>query len=126
MQRSKKKKRRYKQTGGGTFHLNTGKIVKPQEEFKAYPHEIPKAFRDTIVCLEEEGDEDEGFESVSEYALEPVDEPEQKESADEVEYKIEPKSPGWYNVIEVHSGKALNDKSLRKDEAEKLIEKLKE
>ncbi len=126
MQRNKKKKKMYKQTGGGTFHLKTGKIIKPQEEFPAYPHEIPDAFRDTIVCLEEEDDdEDEGFESVSEYALEPVDEPEKKEEGED-EYELKHKSAGWYDVIEVHSGKALNDKSLREEEAKELLKKLEE
>jgi len=40
---------RWVKNGGGTFRLRSGKIVKPNEIFSAPEYEIPVAFRDNIV-----------------------------------------------------------------------------
>lgn len=39
----------------------------------------------------------------------------------EAEFKIQLTSHGWYNVIDVSTGEPINDKALRKDEAEELL-----
>jgi hypothetical protein len=37
---------------GGTFRLNKNQIIKPGQVFKAFPEEIPKAFRDVITSMD--------------------------------------------------------------------------
>ncbi len=41
----------WRKTGGGSLRFN-GKIIKPNEKFRARPDQIPKGFRDVIIPLE--------------------------------------------------------------------------
>lgn len=41
----------WQKKGGGSFTLANGKTIKPGGQFQAYDHEIPKAFRDTVVLI---------------------------------------------------------------------------
>lgn len=98
----------WRKTGGGSFRGLKGRIIKPNEKFQAYEHEIPKSFRDVIIPLQ-------SLPSKAPVApikvIEPV-------------YAIEKRgSSGWYNVVDAQ-GKALNEKALKKEVAEKLVKDL--
>lgn len=100
--------KRFKKIGGGSFETYSGKIVKPNEIFKADPDDIPKAFRDIVVEVDPD----------------PNPQPEPKTEEIEVhEYTKEPKSKGWYDVVD-SNGKVMNEKSLRDAEADELIKNL--
>lgn len=92
---------------GGTFRMREGKkIVKPNEVFDAFPHEIPQAFRDCIK---------------------PVD-AQEPSKADIIQvvsssYEIKSKGPGLYNVVD-GQGKVINEKGLSVQAAKELLETL--
>ncbi len=96
---------KWKKIGGGTFRMASGKIIKPNQEFMAVPEEIPEAFRDVIRPLE--------------YVPEPVE----VSATTPQTYEIVHRSYGWYNIID-SQGKKVNEKSLRKAEAEAMVEQL--
>ena len=112
MERTANVKVRWKKLGGGSFHMtdSNGKqrIIKPGQTFSAYPHEIPQAFRDVVVALE----------SLPEHKPPPP-----IKAVDSV-YKLKSRgSGGWYDVVNPN-GKVLNEKALKKEDADKLIEDL--
>jgi hypothetical protein len=87
-----------------------GTIIKPGQRFRAYPHEIPEAFRDLVEPLDAEA----------------VIKIEEKIALDEAEveelYEIRPaKGVGWFDVVNIASEKPINTKSLRKPDAEELL-----
>jgi hypothetical protein len=46
----------WQKVGGGSLHVLLGgkrTIIKPGQKFRAYQEEIPKAFRDVVVCLDD-------------------------------------------------------------------------
>lgn len=98
----------WRKTGGGTFRLKREgkgiKIIKPNQKFKARPSEIPESIRDIIKPLEE----------LPEEKPLPITPP---------GYTLKYKGSGWYDVID-GDGKTMNEKTLRKGDAEKLIESL--
>ena len=110
MERTAEKKVRWKKIGGGSFHMvdEQGKqrIIKPGQTFAAYPHEIPQAFRDVVVALE----------------TLPEHKPPPPLAGKDPVYKLKARSGGggWYDVVNPN-GKVLNEKALKKEEAEKLI-----
>ncbi len=87
---------------GATFRLGNGKKVKPNEVFKAYPREIPPAFRDLFELLE--GDEN---------AVERVITAPSK-------FAIGEREDGMFDVVDP-DGKCINDVPLGKEDAEKLL-----
>lgn len=96
----------WRKTGGGSHRMKrNGKrvIIKPGQKFKARPSEIPEAFRDIIIPLE----------NLPEEA--PV-------KIEEKEIEIVHKGSGWYNVV--MNGKIMNEKALRPEEAEELAKNL--
>ncbi len=99
------KRIKWKKIGGGTFRMSSGKIIKPNQEFMATPEEIPSAFRDVIRPLD--------------YV------PDLKEISATVPqtYEIVHRSYGWYDIVNSY-GKKVNEKSLRKTEAETMVEQL--
>lgn len=97
----------WRKTGGGTFRMNNGRIIKPNQKFKARPDEIPEGFRDVVVPLDKT--------QATEAPLPPIAKP---------QYSIRQKSPGWYDVVDDNSGKALNEKGLRPEAAKELIAQL--
>jgi hypothetical protein len=104
----------WKKVGRGSFRLNN-RIIKPGEVFKAYPDEIPQAFRDSIIPLDDIGN------------LTPQQEPAkliQPKDIKKVEYKIIPSGRKGYFDIESSTGKKMNEKPMREETAEKLIEDL--
>lgn len=99
----------WRKIGGGTFRLGRGKIVKPNERFKARPDEIPKGFRDVVIPLSELPEED--------------NKPATPAST-EARFELQSKGGGWYDIINTVSGKPVNSKSLRAKEAQEQLEEL--
>lgn len=100
---------RWRKTGGGSFRLASGKIIKQNQIFDAFPHEIPLSFRDTVVPIDKKA-----FEQATAG-------PEVKPFP--LQYEVKTVSPGWYAVFD-SNGKRLNDRSLRLAEAQALLEEL--
>ncbi len=112
----------WKKVGGGSLRFKK-KIIKPNERFQAYPHEIPAVFRDQIIPLDDV----------------PLPAPTKKE-VKEVTTKVEDKKRTYrlrvkgkdkdqydvvYSIGTDKSGKniwkAINEKPLTKDVARELI-----
>lgn len=100
---------RWRKTGGGSFRMAGGKIIKPGQVFNARPDEIPKSFRDVCIPLDKlppEGD----------------DAPLEVASTD---YTYEKRGESnWYDVFGP-DGKKLNEKALTRVKALEFIEALK-
>jgi hypothetical protein len=96
---------RWQKIGGGSFRLANGKIIKPKQIFFATEAQIPKAFRFMVIPVDE---------------LPVTPEPKKVES----KYSVVKSSVGWYNVVD-EAGKAINEKALRKTDADTLLESLK-
>jgi len=115
MQRKSKEPERAKDAiewvkkGGGSLRLNNpNRIIKPNQKFYATLAEIPEAFRDVVVPVSEKAKQ--------EVEAGPIDVP--------LRFKIETKGSGWFDVINLGTGKAVNDKSLRAAEAKELLKEL--
>lgn len=114
MERTKNKKEeedregmvRWRKTGGGTFRMGNGKIIKPNQVFWAKPEDIPEGFRDVIVPLTEV----------------PADTPVE---FTETKYELQARSPGWYDIVD-GQGKVLNESAMREDKAREMITSLME
>ena len=122
--------RKFKQTGRGTFLATIDgkkKYIKPGEVFSAKLSEIPVNFRDVIkpmdgVALPVE-------EPVKEKA--PAPKPITPKSTDvvmptpsvEVKYEVKFRGGGYYNVVD-QDGKVINEKALRQEAANALLETL--
>jgi len=114
MDRNSSDKIRWKKIGGGSLTL-LGKFIKPGDIFTAYPHQIPKVFRDVIVPLDE-------IKSEAAPVVEPV----------KTLYTIVPRgaSKSLFDVIneavldEEGKPKRINEKALTKAVAEQLIQDL--
>ena len=98
---------RWKKVGGGGFYFKN-RIIKPGQVFTARVSEIPKAFRDVCIPLDE----------IKVVQPPPVD-------AVKAEYIVQPrgKSKTWFDVVDGR-GKVINEKALLKDVAEKLAHDL--
>ena len=83
--------------------MGSGKIVKPNEQFLAYPDEIPAAFRDVLKPVE------------------PLPSAPAPSSAGS--YSLRKKSDNWYDIVD-DRGKTVNEKPLQQDEATEILEKL--
>ena len=95
---------KWKKLGGGSFRMANGRIIKSNQIFDAKQEDIPVAFRDVVVPVNPL----------------PADRPlEVVQGA----YSIKSKGPGWYDVVD-SLGKVINEKSLRREDAEKLLESL--
>jgi len=107
---------RYKKVSGGSFHATIGgkaRIIKPGEIFDARPEEIPEGFRDVVIPL----DPDE-----AKTANEAIP---QTKAPSKLQYYVKKRDSGvgYYDVVD-KNGKVQNEKALRKDKAEELIESL--
>lgn len=47
-----------------------------------------------------------------------------EENEEVAEYELQSKGIGWYNVIHVGTGECVNDKAMRKADAEELLESM--
>lgn len=95
----------WKKIGGGPLILKN-RIIKPGEKFKARVDEIPPAFRDVVIPLQD---------------IKETPAPEMI-SKKEPTYHLEPKgeSKTLFNVVDTE-GKVLNEKGLKKEVAEQFI-----
>jgi hypothetical protein len=101
----------FKKIGGGSLRLG-GKIIKPGEIFSANPESIPKGFKDLIVPLEEGPQEEEKKIRVNLDITKSA-------------YKVvnRGKSALWFDVVDAN-GKVINEKAMKKEQAEKLASDL--
>lgn len=99
---------RYRKVGGGSLRL-AKRLIKPNEIFYAYPSEIPKAFRDTVVPLDGEPPQVDPAEA-------PLPAPAAKST-----YTIQPrgKSKTWFDIVD-SQGKVVNEKALSRAFAEQF------
>lgn len=108
IEEEKEEKVRFRNNGGPYLHID-GKIKAPGKVFKAYPSDISESLRIHIKPLDG------------------IDEPSKKPlptATIKGGYEIVNKSPGWYDVIQNDNGKIVNEKGLRKEAAEELINSL--
>lgn len=103
---------RWRKTGGGSLRWHN-KIIKPGEIFLAHAEDLPKAFMDSLVCLD------------------PIEVQKEKKAVQEkvvappVLYKLEKdtKSKSHWNVVN-EEGKPINETPLEKEHAEALLTSL--
>ena len=140
MERTKVK---WRKIGGGNFRLGK-RIIKPNEVFLASPDELPQLFMKFLVKLEQDPEEPvivrtkKKFE-VKSAEVENWDAPVKAFQAETdemmersisvlpespMDYQIEAVTPGWFNVVNVTTGKTVNEKKLRKADAEKVMMEL--
>ena len=100
----------YVKKGGGSLQM-FGKIIKPNERFKAFPRDIPENFKDIIVPLEKYDEAQEKSIKQPAKLVNPIYKSKLREGTD------------LYDVVD-SKGKVLNDKALPKDVADKLISDL--
>lgn len=95
---------RWRKTGGGSFRMKNGRIIKPNEVFYATVAEIPRGFRDVIVPID---------------AL-----PEEAPIISATKYELRTRGVGWFDVVNTATGKVENENALRKADAERLLRDL--
>lgn len=100
------KKIKWRKMGGGSFRLKSGKIIKPNQVFTAIVDDIPEAFRDVVVAMEDLPDE-------PPVIIDPIKD----------QYRIESDSTGKFNIIDVH-GKVINENPLSPNEAQEMYNSL--
>ena len=101
---------RWKKVGGGSLRFK-GRIIKPGETFRASLNELPKSFRDVIIAQQEIPGTLKKPAAPVHKVVEPV-------------YTVQARGKGgWYDVVDAN-GKALNEKALKKEVAEKLVKDL--
>lgn len=92
----------------GTFVDAAGKKYKRGEHILASEEEIPTGFRDVICPLDQ-------IPQTKQIVIEPT-----------INFKIcdIPEKLGWFNVINLKSGKPINEKMLREEDAKSLLARL--
>jgi hypothetical protein len=108
IEQKKRKKIRYRKIGGGSFRTKQGRIIKPNQTFYAYPEDIPKGFKDVIRPVDE----------VAEAEEEPI------VDSEPARFEIRHKSGPYYDVYNSSIDKKINEKGLKKEDAEELIKEL--
>jgi len=106
-------KPKWQKVGGGSLRIGN-RIIKPGQIFEAFPEDISPSFRKFVIPLS--GDANFKEIETKETTIIPGVKP---------KFTIQPhgKSLFLFDVVDVN-GKVLNEKSLKKDVAEKLIEDL--
>lgn len=108
---------RWRKTGGGFLYIKIGgstRMIKPNQIFDAKESEIPESFRDTIVPVDS---------SVKAKLDKERESPKPKTPVTKLKYEIVTRAGGYYNVVD-QNGKKQNEKALRKEKAELLLESL--
>ncbi len=101
---------RWRKIGGGSFRM-PNRIIKPGQIFRAWPDEIPKAFRD--VCQPVDGDVIFEFDKKGKTPIPGL----------KAKFTLFPKGNDLFDVVNAQ-GKVLNDSPLPKSVAEGLIRDL--
>lgn len=99
----------YRKEGGGSFVFNN-RFIKPGQTFQARPGEIPKGFKDVVVPVKTEEEVKAQKEAV-------------EEEKEKTEYSLKHKGGGYYNIVDGDE-KVVNEKPLKKEEAEELLKTL--
>lgn len=112
------KRNKYKKVGGGSVRTRINgqkKIIKPNETFWAFPHELPKNSKDCIIQLN----------GVEEKVLKDNEKKQIEANLQKKEYsKVEStRHPGEFNIVD-SDGKKLNEKTLSEEEADNLLKEL--
>jgi len=103
------KEKRWRKIGEGSLRYIRGRIIKPNEVFVAREDEIPKPFRKFVVAVEDVPEEDSS--------------PVQSSGKDLFRAQKRP-GTGWWDIINIATGKKANEKGLRQDKAEALVKEL--
>lgn len=127
------KKCKWKKIGGGSLRLGN-RIIKPNQVFFADPGDIPAAFMNLVVLLDNAEVEDIGapinfknfgiIEVAQDLQPDEILEPAPLQEPAETAYELKKHGTGWYDVVNTITGKAMNAKRLRLDAAKKLAEDL--
>lgn len=99
---------RFRKIGGGNFRIKRGsgtEVYRKGDVFEGEAKEIPEAFRDQWIRVDEPTPEEKAAE----------------EGTPNVSLKLVQRSPGWYDVINSVTGEPINDSALRKDDALALM-----
>ena len=94
----------YQKIGGGSLRLKN-KIIKPGEKFWEYPGNIPESFKDRLIILDE-----------SKKAKPKI-------VSEKRKYYKKHIGGGRYDIFD-ENGKKINEESLKKVEADKILENL--
>ncbi len=95
---------KWQYVGGGLLFLKDRRKIKPGDVFMAAPEDVPMAFRDTIKLLGPvEAEKEPDVITVRTYSLE--------------------KRGAWYDILD-DTGKKMNEKGLKKEDAEAMIKSL--
>jgi len=129
----RKDKVRYKKLGGGSFRLITGKIVKQNEIFEAYPHEIPNAFKDLLVVMDEKvvqipevshaADTDVDEVEVGTESGKAIADTEDTVTESKPDFYMKEAGRGWWHVYDSEDT-CISSNKLRKNAAEELLAEL--
>lgn len=108
---------RWRKIGGGSLRLKIGganRIIKPNETFNALISEIPAAFRDTVVPVD-----DVQAQLIEAKINPPIETPKKLVKP---EYSIKPrgKSKSMFDIVD-GTGKIFNEKPLSKASAEQML-----
>lgn len=100
---------RWRKIGGGSLRWNN-KIIKPGEIFEADEDKLPKAFMDTLICV---NPEDRGKIQEAQKA---------EKQTKEILYKLQSdtEDENLWNIIN-EEGKPINEKPMVKEEADALL-----
>jgi hypothetical protein len=102
----------WKKIGGGFLRL-PNRIIKPKDIFWASPNEIPKAFRDQVVPLNQK-DLETGSDKPAEEIIPKV----------KVVYtKKQRPNTNWYDIFDSQE-KRVNEKALREDQVDDYLNAL--
>lgn len=101
-------------TGGGSFRMADGRIIKPNQKFMAKPSQIPTAFRDTVVPV------DATILAGIEQAVEEEVQVAVAAATVPGKYEVRERGKGWYDVVDAEINKVMNTEALRAEDAEKL------
>lgn len=102
---------RWQKIGGGVLWLKNKKRIKPKEIFLAYEEDIPEAFKDCVVLLEENvtpPTDKVAFVRTKKKKTEPV-------------FIKQEREDGLFDVIDQVANKILNEEPLTEDEADQLL-----
>ncbi len=105
-------KLRYMKEGKGSLYLFDA-IIKPGQVISVYPEDIPEKYKSAFTCLESP--------ELQEWAKKENEETAVKEVLYDV---VDNETKGWYDVINVETSKPINEKKLRKADAERLCSSL--
>lgn len=115
MKRTKDKtegKVHFQKVGRGSMRLKNGKLIKPNQKFWAFEWQVPQGGKDLLIRLDDS----------------PPSTPLPEETpvkAVEAEFTLDALAGGWFNILDA-DGKKINEKSLRRDEAEEHLKTLNE